>query len=264
MAHLSIYRNSALEGVFYLPDHQVVIGRSEGVEIQLLDAKVSRRHAVIRKSVAGFMIQDLDTRNGTWVNRERVERSLLFHGDAVVIGSYSLKFEEGEIEEIGAAFVSTLKPTGQQLRVEPPMGAPAPNARARTNVQTSPGAMGPVPPPRDRVAAQPVLSFEDSVIEVEGLAPIESGEVPHASALGDGASIEIMLPGLGRPSGPGSPSAPSPPAASARAPGRPSVPPGKSPSLVQPAPFAPPRSNASTVDDRPAAARRVPDPKNRS
>lgn len=256
MAHLSISRNGALEGVFYLPEHQVVIGRSEGVEIQLLDAKVSRRHAVIRKSVAGFMIQDLDTKNGTWVNRERVERSLLFHGDAVVIGSYALKFEEGEIEELGSGFVHTLKQTGHALRVEPAAGAPAASAKARTNAQTSPGVPDAPPPPKQRVPVQAVPSFEDSVIEVEGLAPVESGEVPNPSALGDGASIEIMLPGLGRQSGP---------PAGARAP----APPGKAASprpggsLVQPAPFAPPKAGASTVDDRQGAVgpRRVPDPK---
>lgn len=92
MAMLRISRNGRVEGTFFLPDEQVVIGRADDADIQLLDAKVSRKHAVIRKSVAGFMIQDFTTRNGTWVNQESIDKSLLFHGDTVRIGAYELAF----------------------------------------------------------------------------------------------------------------------------------------------------------------------------
>ncbi|MCO4772117.1 MAG: FHA domain-containing protein [Deltaproteobacteria bacterium] len=100
MAQLNIYRRNRLEGVFYLPQKPVVIGRAEGVDIQLLDSRVSRRHAVIRESVAGFMIQDMTTKNGTFVNKEAIDKSLLFHGDSVIIGAYTLQFLDEEVEEL--------------------------------------------------------------------------------------------------------------------------------------------------------------------
>ncbi len=100
MAQLNIYRKNRLEGVFYLPQKAVVIGRAEGVDIQLLDSRVSRRHAVIRESVAGFMIQDMTTKNGTFVNKESIDKSLLFHGDSVIIGADTLQFLDQEVEEL--------------------------------------------------------------------------------------------------------------------------------------------------------------------
>lgn len=108
MAQLSITRNGRLEGIFYLPDRPVVIGRADGVDIQLLDSRVSRRHTVVRQSVAGYMVQDLNTKNGTFVNKEAVEKSLLFHGDTIVIGGYTLHFlEEDGIEDLDSAAIST-------------------------------------------------------------------------------------------------------------------------------------------------------------
>jgi len=100
LAQLNIYRKNRLEGVFYLPQKPVVIGRAEGVDIQLLDSRVSRRHAVIRESVAGFMIQDMTTKNGTFVNKEAIDKSLLFHGDSIIIGAYTLQFLDQEVEEL--------------------------------------------------------------------------------------------------------------------------------------------------------------------
>ncbi len=100
MTQLNIYRKNRLEGVFYLPQKAVVIGRAEGVDIQLLDSRVSRRHAVIRESVAGYMIQDMTTKNGTFVNKEAIDKSLLFHGDSIIIGAYTLQFLNQEVDEL--------------------------------------------------------------------------------------------------------------------------------------------------------------------
>lgn len=100
MAQLNIYRKNRLEGVFNLPQKTVVIGRAEGVDIQLLDSRVSRRHAVIRESVAGFMLEDMTTKNGTFVNKEAIDKSLLFHGDSIIIGAYTLQFVDQELEEL--------------------------------------------------------------------------------------------------------------------------------------------------------------------
>jgi pSer/pThr/pTyr-binding forkhead associated (FHA) protein len=100
LTQLNIYRKNRLEGVFYLPQKAVVIGRSEGVDIQLLDSRVSRRHAVIRRSVAGYMIQDMTTKNGTFVNKEAIDKSLLFHGDSIIIGAYTLLFLAQGLDEL--------------------------------------------------------------------------------------------------------------------------------------------------------------------
>ena len=67
-----------LEGrTFPLTEDEVSIGREPSNQISLLDSLVSRRHSVIRKNGEGFLIQDLDSRNSTFVNNVPVKERLL-------------------------------------------------------------------------------------------------------------------------------------------------------------------------------------------
>lgn len=58
-----------------------VIGRQEGVDIQIISDEVSRRHAELRPTPEGVMIEDLGSANGTWINDRRVTREMLKPGD---------------------------------------------------------------------------------------------------------------------------------------------------------------------------------------
>lgn len=70
-----------------------VIGREPGVAVRLESASVSRRHARIVIDVDGVTIDDLGSKNGTWVNDQRLERpSALDDGDEVRVGSVRLVF----------------------------------------------------------------------------------------------------------------------------------------------------------------------------
>lgn len=72
-----------------LPVKPGTIGR-EGCDVNLADPDVSRRHAVIRAGDGGRAptIDDLDSRNGTWVNDQRVEGpTTLRNGDVVRLGN---------------------------------------------------------------------------------------------------------------------------------------------------------------------------------
>lgn len=56
------------------------IGREEGAEIQLpLDFSVSRRHAVIRKEINRYILEDLESTNGTFIIRENGEEEEIMH-----------------------------------------------------------------------------------------------------------------------------------------------------------------------------------------
>ena len=46
------------------------------------------------------MIQDMTTKNGTFVNKEAIDKSLLFHGDSIIIGAYTLQFLDQEVDEL--------------------------------------------------------------------------------------------------------------------------------------------------------------------
>jgi hypothetical protein len=70
----------------------MVIGRSQGCDVRLDDANVSRRHAELRQQGASYWIVDLDSTNGLEVNGSKVQRAKLEDGDTVTLGETELVF----------------------------------------------------------------------------------------------------------------------------------------------------------------------------
>jgi serine/threonine protein kinase len=70
---------------------ETFIGR-EGVDLKLDDREVSRKHAVIRPTDEGFVIEDVGSLNGTFLNRVAVRSpTLLSHGDVIEIGQSTIE-----------------------------------------------------------------------------------------------------------------------------------------------------------------------------
>jgi len=80
-------------------DGPVVIGRQAGATLKIGNASVSRRHAVIEKEGDRFVIADLGSRNGTFVNDMPVRRRELHHGDRVRIGESQFFFLYEDTDE---------------------------------------------------------------------------------------------------------------------------------------------------------------------
>jgi len=72
--------------VFAVNEETLVIGRETAANLCIADASVSRRHSKIEKKDDGFVITDLESLNGTFVNDVPVKSRLLEHGDRVRIG----------------------------------------------------------------------------------------------------------------------------------------------------------------------------------
>jgi Nif-specific regulatory protein len=98
--------------VFTFEDLPVVIGRETSATLCVADASVSRRHSQIEREAEYFVIEDLESLNGTFVNDVPVKRRKLQHGDRVRIGdsqfifltheadmnsSSEVRFEEGQV-----------------------------------------------------------------------------------------------------------------------------------------------------------------------
>jgi len=71
---------------------RALIGRSPECDVFLDDVTVSRRHAELVRDGNGFTIRDLGSLNGTFVNRHRIETSMLEDDDEVQIGKYRMTF----------------------------------------------------------------------------------------------------------------------------------------------------------------------------
>jgi pSer/pThr/pTyr-binding forkhead associated (FHA) protein len=66
------------------------IGRSETADHTVYSSKVSKEHAAIEVAGQRYVVRDLDSTNGTFVNGTRVERALLKDGDRLGIGRVEL------------------------------------------------------------------------------------------------------------------------------------------------------------------------------
>ena len=71
----------------------LVVGRSSSCDVTLHEPSVSRRHAEVRCVDGTFVLSDLHSSNGTWLNGRRVERASIRPGDEVCLGLMPLVFE---------------------------------------------------------------------------------------------------------------------------------------------------------------------------
>ncbi len=72
------------------------IGRAEDSHICIRRSSVSRQHAIVAATANGFVVQDLHSQNGTFINGERVSRRTLTDGDRVTIGDVECLFQVGK------------------------------------------------------------------------------------------------------------------------------------------------------------------------
>jgi pSer/pThr/pTyr-binding forkhead associated (FHA) protein len=87
---------------------QVSIGREPSNVISVVDAGVSRKHCLILQDGRDFKIQDLNSRNSTFVNGVPVTERVLISGDEIKIGN-SLFLFVVPAEETGGAVSSSVE-----------------------------------------------------------------------------------------------------------------------------------------------------------
>jgi hypothetical protein len=87
-----IILNGPGKGSRYLIDSsEISIGRDPSNEIFLDDITVSRKHALLRRKTT-FIVEDLNSLNGTYLNANSITKTSLSTGDELQIGKYRLTF----------------------------------------------------------------------------------------------------------------------------------------------------------------------------
>lgn len=95
-AGVLVVRRGAGEGTSYLLSGDLVTaGREPASDLFLDDVTVSRRHAEFRRIAGGWLLADIGSLNGTYVNRHRVEEHALEPGDELQIGKYRFVYLVG-------------------------------------------------------------------------------------------------------------------------------------------------------------------------
>ncbi|HJL41995.1 MAG TPA: adenylate/guanylate cyclase domain-containing protein [Myxococcales bacterium LLY-WYZ-16_1] len=107
-----VYRSpDGLVTDFELEDHNT-LGRHPKNRIRLNDREISKEHAVIERRNGEFVIKDLNSSNGTYVNNRRVHETVLQDGDEILLGSMRLncEFQTSDEEKGDARNLVTILP----------------------------------------------------------------------------------------------------------------------------------------------------------
>lgn len=95
---------------------KMIIGRQSTNDIPLPDRTVSKRHAVIGRVRGQAVVKDLGSRNGTFVNGQKLEKAILASGDRLKVGSVTLRFfQEDETSQGKDAKSTTTSQCVQRL-----------------------------------------------------------------------------------------------------------------------------------------------------
>lgn len=113
------------------------LGRHPNNSIQLLDKIVSKEHCIVELRPEGYVLRDLGSLNGTYINGERVKgEQLLRHGDEITLGSTRIRFDDGSG---GAGMQPSMRPQQPGWREAPQPMQPQPQPPGYNRIPT-PGA----------------------------------------------------------------------------------------------------------------------------
>lgn len=200
---------------FRVTERGLTFGREADNDLILMDDNISRHHALVRISGEHPVLEDRNSRNGTFVNNQRVSRIRLREGDRIAVGTHLFvirQLAEGEEapddEDLERTVVA--RPTPAQLRRTQAVQVFSPAARAYEEARRS----------RENLAASPAspagssrVTFEDAPGGPEDSAggPILGGAAAPSGDSRSPASDQglTLEPHVSAPA----PSAPAPPVA---------------------------------------------------
>jgi len=148
-----IMRAGAEQGKeFPLEKSELVIGRDQGNDIVIIDPEVSRRHARVFLQGGSYVIEDLGSTNGTYVNGQRLTGPyVLRSGELINLGEHvSLLYDVAVFDPDATVASSTVGPYAPQTRQA---AKPAPVVNTPPPAPT-PAFSGQVPTPPEEKASR--------------------------------------------------------------------------------------------------------------
>jgi pSer/pThr/pTyr-binding forkhead associated (FHA) protein len=188
---LKIVSGNAAGDTVEVGDEEFIIGRqAEGAGSLANDIEISRTHARIRSEADGsFVIEDLGSTNGTYVNGRRIDKPLALEvGDRIEVGASALVVQVGAIQPTPAASETvappsrSAEPAATDVAQEVPAEAlpePAPEPAAAEVGQEPVGAGA----GDDAAAALPPFALRIEVDPAAGTATVSLDEDSEAIGL---------------------------------------------------------------------------------
>jgi hypothetical protein len=97
MAKFTVFFNGECINTYEMEEPVISIGRLPENAISIANMGVSRRHTKIEEDAdRRYVISDLNSLNGTYVNGKRIKKVNLNHGDKIAIGKYTILYEDSD------------------------------------------------------------------------------------------------------------------------------------------------------------------------
>ena len=166
MAEFNILTGDGKEFTYEIEKDDLSIGRSKDRDIILPDNTISRKHARLSKTPDGFLLEDLGSHNGTFVNASRITSHILRHNDQVKIGSSMLTFLD------------------ESAQVAPPVEEPKPVVEEPEDLQEEEAIeSGPAAEEEDDQELLVSIKSDGAAKEDEGIAPRLEGKEKETSRI---------------------------------------------------------------------------------
>lgn len=152
-----VMRSGPTPGATYpLEGDQLIIGRDATSGVAINDAEVSRKHARLNFQGGKYVIEDLGSTNGTFVNGQRlVSSTVLKSGDVVSLGEQIVLMYEALSSDAGATMIGH-KAVAAPPPTPAPVAAPAPQYSAPSTPPPAPAA-APVAAPAGSATTRLIL-----------------------------------------------------------------------------------------------------------
>jgi len=110
--------NGPRAGEAHVVGEPLVLGRQKGVQVLVDDINASREHAKVFLQDGEPYVVDLNSRNGTKVNGEKITRRRLADGDVILIGTTEIRFEAPESAALASRGASRAQGMREQIARE--------------------------------------------------------------------------------------------------------------------------------------------------
>jgi len=91
MMQIIMKLNNTVFKEFKIDQNEIIIGRDPGSAIQIDNIAISREHACIVKGSNDYFIEDMNSKNGIFINGKKITKKFLKTNDEITIGKYSLQ-----------------------------------------------------------------------------------------------------------------------------------------------------------------------------
>jgi pSer/pThr/pTyr-binding forkhead associated (FHA) protein len=116
--------NGSMARRWELGDKPIAVGRGKSADVVIEDATLSRRHFLVERDGESYVLKDLNSQNGTWVDGHRAQATKLHHHDCILAGRTIFLFSERSVSMPARLMEGLAKPIrsempAQDLRSQP-------------------------------------------------------------------------------------------------------------------------------------------------